>query len=256
MKKIIALVLALVMVLSLSTVALAKHNPKIDLPEIVGNTVAASLQYPALLLSNALEAGHENIVQGVLKTAPVVYKNLHNTVITLNAAMKMSAKSLEATVAAVGGSVYLASELTEEVLKAVDQNDLASQTDLLGKAALGAVKAAYNEVEEFVGKVDKIVNVIFTTQFGIKKVTVTIPEEQQFPIFGFKGTLEQWLGDGKKEQGLAQLVDQALTIAEKALVVPEYFAAANENLDGGEIAEYIAGVIENNGKLNPRDWRY
>lgn len=116
MKKIIAVVLALVMVLSMATTAFAwKTNVK----AVVANVAATALRGPALLMSYVLEDQQAAIVGGLNAALPVAYKVAERTMKSTNAALqlatRLAAVRINLNAAVVMGAAKLAKNVLEDV---------------------------------------------------------------------------------------------------------------------------------------------
>ena len=123
MKKIIALVLALVMVLSLGTVAFAKKTSPIK--ETVANVAAVLLQKPAFYLANTLSFYADDATVTLPKYLPNAYKALEANLFAIDYTVQTGALLAKANLkinAALTGAVGLASltDLAQKTYKTVD----------------------------------------------------------------------------------------------------------------------------------------
>lgn len=151
MKKIIAFVLALVMILSLGTVAFAASAAREKIIRFVPNAIANALATPATYLANYVIANQENIVGGINTLLPAAYYGLENSATALNTAIQLGAKAAEANVVLTMMPGVLTTGLVTKLLNNLDGGEsvkaLAEKTANLNETLSGLMMGIAKEID-------------------------------------------------------------------------------------------------------------
>ena len=195
MKKIIALVLALVMILSLGTVASAKKNP---VPKAVASVVANMLEMPANYLANYMLRNQNQIVNSVNTVLPAAYYGLEYSATAIDSAVQLGAKVTEARIMIAGSLVKGTTNLVSKALESIKVdagssaetsiNSMVEDTTALGEAVYAAAKTATQKINVAA----KVVKEVAATAFAEDIDEIA---EELGKVFDKKWSVDNDLGD-------------------------------------------------------------
>ena len=171
MKKIIALVLALVMVLSLSTVAFADKGSKKITPTVrfVASAAAQVLRIPAQNLGNVLELSKDAIVDSVNENLPVAYRNMTNALNTMDQAVQLSAIMTEGNLRLAAGATRTAANAVSKLLNGVDNEDVkefAGEVQEFGQAVYALAEETAKKIDTVTDAAGYLVNELQEAKVG------------------------------------------------------------------------------------------